>query len=67
MNWGLIALTGDCGLEVGQAGVELARDLGAAEEINVRKSESIAIGLSTNVFVDDAAPVLKAYYEAQPG
>jgi len=66
INWGLVALTGECGTEVVKAGIELASDFGAAEETNLKKSEAITIDKSFNVFQDDAGPVLKVYYEAHP-
>ena len=62
-GWALMALSGQCGAEMSLAGLELAAKIETKEQV---KLEEVVIEMPM-VFEDDAAPVLKAYYGAQPG
>lgn len=63
-SWALMALSGQCGAEMSLAGLELAAQIENAEQA---KMEDTVIEMPQMEFTDDAAPVLKAYYDAQPG
>jgi hypothetical protein len=62
-NWALMALSGHCGAEMALAGLDLAA---AAENQEAAAPEAV-LEMPVNLHQDDAAPVLKVYYDAQPG
>lgn len=63
-SWALLALSGQCGTEMSLAGMQVAAEI---EEKTTAKSEREETSIASVVLVDDATPVLKAYYSAQPG
>jgi hypothetical protein len=62
-NWALMALSGHCGAEMALAGLDLA----AKVENQEAAEQEAVLELPMHLHQDDAAPVLKVYYDAQPG
>ena len=64
-SWALLAMSGQCGTEMSLAALDVAAEV---EKKTTVKIESSVVTEAVPVLVaDDATPVLKAYYSAQPG
>jgi len=63
-TWALMALSGQGGVEMSSAGMDVASAVGLSPASLLDDDMEEIPRL---VFNDDAAPVLKVYYDAQPG
>ena len=64
-SWALLAISGQCGTEMSLAALDVAAGLEKKTTVNIE--ETIVVEPAPVRVADDATPVLKAYYSAQPG